>query len=88
MPHYEYDGDTVRTFPTLGITVKKGDSFDGPAGLKAQGLSIASSAKAAPVAKETKEIKETKKESELIEQMLDQEYTIESSAPSDTITGV
>lgn len=48
MPKYEYNGDSELVFPTLGITANKGDSFDGPDGLKAQGLSIASSSKTAP----------------------------------------
>ena len=48
MPRYEYNGEIEMVFPTLGITAKKGDSFDGPEGLMAQGLSIASSAKTAP----------------------------------------
>lgn len=55
MPKYEYKGDTERSFPTLGITAKKGDSFDGPEGLTAPGLSIASSVKSAPAVSETKE---------------------------------
>lgn len=50
MPKYEYNGSTERSFPTLGITVKKGDSFEGPEGLTAPGLSLASSAKSAPAA--------------------------------------
>ncbi len=48
MPKYEYNGETELVFPTLGITAKKGDSFDGPEGLTAQGLSLASSARTAP----------------------------------------
>lgn len=48
MPRYEYNGEVELVFPTLGITANKGDSFDGPEGLTAQGLSLASSAKTAP----------------------------------------
>jgi hypothetical protein len=48
VPRYEYNGEVELVFPTLGITANKGDSFDGPEGLTAQGLSIASSAKTAP----------------------------------------
>jgi hypothetical protein len=48
VPKYEYNGESELVFPTLGITVNKGDSFDGPEGLTAQGLSLASSAKTAP----------------------------------------
>ena len=77
MPRYEYKGEVPRTFPTLGITVKNGDSFDGPEGLKAQGLSLVSSAKTAPAVPtapkevQKEEIKETPK----------------PSAPSDIIAG-
>jgi hypothetical protein len=55
VPRYEYNGEVERSFPTLGITVKKGDSFDGPEGLTAPGLSLASSAKSAPAASAPKE---------------------------------
>lgn len=48
MPRYEYKGGGSRSFPALGITVKHGESFDGPEGLKAPGLSIVSTAKTAP----------------------------------------
>jgi hypothetical protein len=48
VPRYEYNGEVELVFPTLGITANKGDSFDGPEGLTAQGLSLASSAKTAP----------------------------------------
>ncbi len=55
MPRYEYKGEVERSFPTLGITVKKGDVFDGPEGLTALGLSLADPAKSAPAAQATKE---------------------------------
>lgn len=48
MARYIYNGDVERTFPSLNITVKKGDSFDAPEGLRAPGLSLVSSAKTAP----------------------------------------
>lgn len=59
MPTYKYNGDVERSFPTLGITAKKGDSFEGPEGLVAPGLSVDSSAKPAPAApqKEKEELK-------------------------------
>ena len=63
MARYIYNGDEDRTFPSLGITVKKGESFDGPEGLRARGLSLDSNAKSAPAVptapKET--VKETNK---------------------------
>lgn len=55
MPKYQYNGDDERSFPTLGITVKKGDSFDGPDGLTAPGLSKVSSGKTAPAVAPQKE---------------------------------
>jgi hypothetical protein len=68
MARYTYNGEGSRTFPTLGITVKKGESFDGPEGLRARGLSLAQSApKTAPAVSEApkeavkKESKETTK---------------------------
>ena len=48
MARYTYNGEEDRTFPSLGITVKKGESFDGPEGLRARGLSLDSNAKSAP----------------------------------------
>jgi hypothetical protein len=48
MARYVYNGETDHVFPTLGLTVKQGDSFDGPDGLVAQGLSYVSSGKTAP----------------------------------------
>lgn len=55
MPKYLYNGDIERSFPTLGIIAKKGDSFDGPDGLTAPGLSIVSSGKTAPAVAPIKE---------------------------------
>ena len=55
MTKYEYNGETERYFPTLGITVKKGDSFEGPEGLTAPGLKNGSSAKSAPAESASKE---------------------------------
>ena len=55
MAKYQYNGDDERSFPTLGITVKKGDTFDGPEGLNAPGLELVSSAKSAPAAVAPKE---------------------------------
>ena len=52
MATYEYNGDDVLEFPTLGITVKKGDQFEGPDGITASGVSVVAgkSGKATPVA--------------------------------------
>jgi hypothetical protein len=60
MPRYEYNGEVERVFPTLGLTVNKGDSFDGPEGLTAEGLSIVSSARTAPAVSTA--VKESTKE--------------------------
>jgi len=79
MPRYEYNGEVERTFPSLKITVKKGDSFDGPAGLRAPGLSLASTAKTAPA------VPTAPKEEPKVEV---KEETIKPSASSDTTAGV
>ena len=64
MARYIYNGEEDRTFPSLGITVKKGESFDGPEGLRARGLSLDSNAtKSAPAvpAAPKEAVKETNK---------------------------
>jgi hypothetical protein len=78
MPRYEYKGGGSRSFPAQGITVKNGESFDGPEGLKAPGLSIVSSAKTAPAVPTAP--KEAPKE-------IAKEEPIKQSAPSDTTAG-
>lgn len=40
MATYEYNGDAVLEFPTLGIIAKKGDQFEGPDGITAPGVSV------------------------------------------------
>jgi hypothetical protein len=45
MTKYVYTGDQTLVFPTLGLTVSKGDVFEAPAGLVADGISISSSKK-------------------------------------------
>lgn len=55
MAKYQYNGDVERIFPALGITVKKGDTFEGPEGLNAPGISLVSSAKSAPAETASKE---------------------------------
>lgn len=62
MATYEYNGDADLEFPTLGITVKKGDQFEGPDGITASGVSVVAgkAGKATPVATE----KETPVESD------------------------
>jgi hypothetical protein len=52
MATYEYNGDSVLEFPTLGIVAKKGDQFEGPDGITASGVSVVTgkSGKAMPVA--------------------------------------
>ena len=82
MARYIYNGDEDRTFPSLGITVKKGDSFDGPEGLRARGLSLASSApKTAPAVAEAPK--------EAVKEQPKQEIKLENkpSASSDITAG-
>ena len=82
MARYTYNGEEDRTFPSLGITVKKGESFDGPEGLRARGLSLASSTpKTAPAVSEApKEAPKEPAKQEIKEQ-------IKPSVPSDITAG-
>jgi hypothetical protein len=52
MATYEYNGDSVLEFPTLGLLVKSGDQFEGPEGITALGVSVVAgkSGKATPIA--------------------------------------
>lgn len=45
MATYQFDGETETAFPTLGVTVKKGDTFEAPEGLVLPDVSIASGKK-------------------------------------------
>lgn len=47
MPQYIYEGDEELVFPTIGVEVKKGDTFDAPEGFTATGVSLVSG-KSAP----------------------------------------
>jgi hypothetical protein len=71
MARYTYNGEGELVFPTLGVVAKQGDSFDGPDGLTAPGLSI-SSAKTAPAVPTAPIVKEE---------------TNKQSASSDTTAG-
>lgn len=57
MAKYEYNGDAELVFPTLGIIVNKGDSFEAPDGLVADGVTVSGKpskvSAPAPVADET-----------------------------------
>ena len=45
MATYQFDGEQETVFPTLGVTVKKGDTFEAPEGLVLPGVSIANGKK-------------------------------------------
>jgi hypothetical protein len=45
MTKFVYNGEQELVFPTLGLTVKKGDVFEAPADFVADGVSISSSKK-------------------------------------------
>ena len=57
MPKYQYNGDSELEFPTLGITVKQGDQFDGPDGITADGVAVVAdkAGKATPKIEPTEE---------------------------------
>ena len=48
MAKFTYTGEDVRTFPTLGITVTKGDQFDAPDDFSAHNVSATKTTKATP----------------------------------------
>lgn len=53
MVTYEYTGESERVFPTVSITVNKGDQFDAPAGLVFADLKVVSEKKSAPAVSAT-----------------------------------
>lgn len=73
---YKYIGETEKVFPGIGVTVKKGDEFDAPAGFVAVGV--------VPV--ETKQHFSSKPKAKQ-EEVKKEEETIDPSAASDTTLG-
>jgi len=49
MATYQFTGDQETIFPSLGVMVKPGDTFDAPDGIVASNLTLASSKKTTPV---------------------------------------
>ena len=45
MATYQYNGDEVREFPTLGLTVKPGDTFDSADEIISADVTLASASK-------------------------------------------
>ena len=43
MSQFRYDGEDERVFPTLSVTVKKGETFEAPDDFSAHGVSLVSS---------------------------------------------
>ena len=73
---YRYIGETEKVFPGIGVTVKKGDEFDAPAGFVSVDV-ISVEAKPNFSSKPKAKQEEVKKEEE----------TIEPSAASDITLG-
>lgn len=49
MARFQYNGDAEMVFPSIGVTVKKGDQFDAPSDFVAVGVSpVSSQSKKAP----------------------------------------
>ena len=48
MAKFTYTGEDVRTSPTLGITVTKGDEFEAPDDFSAHNVSATKTTKATP----------------------------------------
>lgn len=44
MAKYDYNGDSELVFPSLGLVVNKGDSFEGPDGITADGVTVSGKA--------------------------------------------
>jgi len=45
MATYQYNGDEVRVFPTLGLTLKSGDTFDSTEDIISADVTLASTSK-------------------------------------------
>jgi hypothetical protein len=45
MATYQFTGDQETVFPSLGVTVQPGDTFDAPDGIVASNLTLASATK-------------------------------------------
>lgn len=90
MPKYQYKG-VPRTFPSLGITVKDGDTFEGPAGLRGQGISLVTSfeEKTAPAVKEKPIVEKTieKEVHKTSSEQPKEQIKVEPSASSDISAG-
>ena len=48
MTTFTYNGEEERVFPTLGITVKKGEKFEAPDNFSALNVSVSKTTKATP----------------------------------------
>jgi hypothetical protein len=48
MATYQFIGDQETVFPSLGVTVSPGDTFDAPDGTVASNITLASSTKKTP----------------------------------------
>jgi len=48
MATYQYNGDEVKEFPTLGLTVKPGDTFDSADEIISADVTLASAPKKTP----------------------------------------
>ena len=57
MAQFTYNGEQELVFPTLGVTVKKGDTIDAPADFSNPNFT-AGKGKPAPVATSTEEVTE------------------------------
>jgi hypothetical protein len=48
MATYQYNGDEVKEFPTLGLTIKPGDTFDSKDEIISADVTLASAPKKTP----------------------------------------
>lgn len=55
MATFKYTGESERTFPSLGLTVKPGEDFDAPTDFQAHDVILVKTVKATAVTKEITE---------------------------------
>lgn len=71
MPLFTYEGEQELVFPTLGVTVKTGDTFEAPEGFAAAGVVAATGKKATKNATATPVSEDTATEPKAVENTSD-----------------
>jgi hypothetical protein len=71
VPTFTYEGEQELVFPTLGVTVNYGDTFEAPEGFTAANVVPATGKKATKIATATPVLEETATESKTVENTSD-----------------